>query len=68
MVKVIKKSDIDIVAELEEIFDDATVEEATTKAHNQKMPGESAKFIITDTRFTKAKIKLIGGGENDGSK
>ncbi len=68
MVKVIKKSDIEIVAEFEEIFDGATVEEATTKAHNQKMPGESAKFIITDTRFTKAKIKLIGGGENDGSK
>ena len=68
MFKVIKKSDIEIVAEFEEIFDGATVEEATTKAHNQKMPGESAKFIITDTRFTKAKIKLIGGGENDGSK
>tara|TARA_S200002703_G_C3584572_1_gene179525 strand:+ start:279 stop:485 length:207 start_codon:yes stop_codon:yes gene_type:complete len=68
MVKVVKKSDIEIAAEFEEIFDGATVEEATIKAHNQKMPGESAKFIITDTRFTKAKIKLIGGGENDGSK
>ena len=68
MVKVLKTSSLELEADFEEIFDGATVEEATTKAHNQKMPSESAKFIITDTRFTKTKIKLIGGGENDGSK
>ena len=64
MVKVIKTSDLELAANFEEIFDGATVEEATTKAHNQKMPSESAKVNITDTRLIKANIKLIGE-END---
>ena len=64
MVKVIKTSDLELAANFEEIFDGATVEEATTKAHNQKMPSESAKVNITDTRLGKAHIKLIGE-END---
>ena len=64
MVKVIKTSDLELAANFEEIFDGATVEEATTKAHNQKMPSESAKINITDTRLIKANIKLIGE-END---
>ena len=64
MVKVIKTSDLELAANFEEIFDGATVQEATEKAHNQKMPSESAKVNITDTRHVKAHIKLIGE-END---
>ena len=64
MVKVIKKSNLELTVDFEEIFDGATVEEATTKAYNQKMPSESAKVNITDTRLIKAHIKLIGE-END---
>ena len=67
MVKVIKTSDLELAANFEEIFDGATVQEATEKAHNQKMPSESAKVNITDTRFIKANIKVVGG-ENDESK
>mgnify|MGYP001157335349 FL=1 len=65
MVKVIKTSDLELAANFEEIFDGATVEEATTKAHNQKMPSESAKVNITDTRLIKANIKLIGGEKDE---
>ena len=64
MVKVLKKSNIELAVNFEEIFDGETVEEATKKAHNQKMPSESAKVNITDTRLVKAHIKLIGE-END---
>ena len=55
---------MELAADFEEIFDGANVEEATKKAHNQKMPSESAKINITDTRLIKANIKLIGE-END---
>ena len=36
MVKVIKSSDVELAANFEEVFDGATVQEAT--AFNQKMP------------------------------
>ena len=68
MVKVIKTSDLELAANFEEFFDGATVEEATEKAFNQKMPSESAKVNITDTRLIKAHIKVVGELENDGSK
>jgi hypothetical protein len=68
MVKVIKSSDVELAANFEEIFDGATVQEATEKAFNQKMPSESAKVNITDTRLIKAHIKVVGELENDGSK
>lgn len=64
MVKVLKTSDLELAANFEEIFDGATVQEATEKAHNQKMPSEFAKVNITDTKLIKAHIKLIGE-END---
>ena len=64
MVKVIKTMDMELAANFEKLFDGATVQEATEKAHNQKMPSESAKVNITDTRLVKAHIKLIGE-END---
>lgn len=65
MVKVLKTSDLELAANFEEIFDGATVQEATEKAHNQKMPSESAKVNITDTRLIKAHIKVVGELEND---
>lgn len=68
MVKVIKSSDVELAANFEEVFDGATVQEATEKAFNQKMPSESAKVNITDTRLIKAHIKVIGESENNGSK
>ena len=68
MVKVIKSSDVELAANFEEVFDGATVQEATEKAFNQKMPSESAKVNITDTRFIKAHIKVVGESENNGSK
>ena len=68
MVKVIKSSDVELAANFEEVFDGATVQEATEKAFNQKMPSESAKVNITDTRLIKAHIKVVGELENNGSK
>jgi len=60
MVKVLKTSSLELAANFEEIFDGATVEEATKKAHNQKMPSESAKVNITDNRFISANVKIVG--------
>ena len=67
MVKVLKTSSLELEADFEEIFDGASVEDATQKAHNQKMPSEFAKASITDNKLISAKIKLIGE-ENNGSK
>ena len=64
MVKVIKKSNLELTVDFEEIFDGATVEEATTKAYNRKMPSEFAKANITDNKLISANIKIIGE-END---
>ena len=68
MVKVVKKSDIEIAAEFEEIFDGATVEEATEKAHNQKMPSEFAKVNITNNKLIKANVKMVGEEHDNESK
>ena len=67
MVKVLKRSSLELAVDFEEIFDGASVEEATQKAHNQKMPSEFAKASITDNKLISGKIKLIGE-ENNGSK
>jgi len=64
MVKVLKKSSLELEADFEEIFDGATVEEATEKAHNQKMPSEFAKVNITNNKLIKANVKMVGE-END---
>mgnify|MGYP006928206690 FL=1 len=68
MVRVLKKSSLELMADIEEFFDGATVEEATEKAHNQKMPGELAKINITDNKFIKATIKMVGEEHDDRSK
>ena len=64
MVKVLKTSSLELEADFEEIFDGATVEEATEKAHNQKMPSEFAKVNITNNKLIKANVKMVGK-END---
>ena len=64
MVKVLKKSSLELAVDFEEIFDGASVEEATQKAHNQKMPSEFAKVNITNNKLIKANVKMVGE-END---
>ena len=64
MVKVLKTSSLELEADFEEIFDGATVEEATQKAHHQKMPSEFAKVNITNNKLIKANVKMVGE-END---
>jgi hypothetical protein len=64
MVKVLKRSSLELAVDFEEIFDGASVEEATQKAHSQKMPSEFAKANITDNKLISANIKIIGE-END---
>ena len=64
MVKVLKTSSLELAVDFEEIFDGATVEEATQKAHNQKMPSEFAKVNITNNKLIKANVKMVGE-END---
>ncbi len=65
MVKVLKRSSLELAVDFEEIFDGASVEEATQKAHNQKMPSEFAKANITDNKLISANIKLIGEENNE---
>ena len=67
MKKVEKLSTISIEAQFKEIFDGATIEEATQKAHESKKPSDAAEINITDSRIDKVNIKLIGE-ENDGTK
>ena len=65
MVKVLKRSSLELAVDFEEIFDGASVEEATQKAHSQKMPSEFAKANITDNKLISANIKLIGEENNE---
>jgi len=58
MVKVLKTSSLELEADFEEIFDGATIEEATQKAHNQKMPSEFAKVNITNNKLNRRIILL----------
>jgi hypothetical protein len=67
MIKVLKTSSLEVSADFEEFFDGATVEEATKKAHDQRMPTEFAKVNIIDSKLLKANIKIVNE-ENDGSK
>jgi hypothetical protein len=67
MIKVLKTSSLEVAADFEEFFDGATVEEATKKAHDQRMPTEFAKVNIIDSKLLKANIKIVNA-ENDGSK
>ena len=65
--KVQKDMFYEMGVQFSEVFEGATVEKATEKAHLQKGPSDNAKLKITDQRFVKSNIKLIGE-EQDGSK
>jgi len=65
MIKVEKTSLIEMNVEFKEIFDGATIEEATQKAHNQKSPKDDAKVNIASQRFLSAKIKPTSDINND---
>ena len=65
MIKVEKTTLIEMNVEFKQIFDGATVEEATEKAHSQKSPSETAKCTIAGQRFLNAKIKPISDISND---
>ena len=65
MVKVLKRSSLELAVDFEEIFDGATIEEATQKAHNQKSPKDDAKVNIAGQRFLSAKIKPTSDINND---
>ena len=65
MVKVLKRSSLELAVDFEEIFDGATIEEATQKAHNQKSPKDDAKVNIASQRFLSAKIKPTSDINND---
>ena len=68
MIKVEKTSLIEMNVEFKEIFDGATIEEATQKAHNQKMPSEFAKVNITNNKLIKANVKMVGEEHDNESK
>ena len=65
--KVQKDMFYEMGVQFSEVFEGATVEKATQKAHLQKGPSDNAKLKITDQRFVKSNIKLIGE-EQDGPK
>ena len=65
MTKVQKNTLIELMVNFKEVFEGATVEEATEKAHASEKPSDSAEVIITDKRFISAKIKMIGEDKND---
>ena len=65
MTKVQKNTLIELMVNFKEVFEGATVEEATEKAHASEKPSDSAEVIITDKRFVRSNIKLIGEETND---
>jgi hypothetical protein len=65
MNKVEKTSLFEMSVQFKEIFDGATIEEATEKAHSQKSPGDDAIINIAGQRFINAKIKKISDNKND---
>jgi|TARA_B100001939_G_C16925993_1_gene611612 hypothetical protein len=68
MAKVKKTSDYEMLVQFEEIFEDNSVESATMKAETQKVPSEFAQVKITESKFNKANIKIIGEENNDSKK
>ena len=65
MTKVQKDTLAELMVNFRETFEGATVEEATEKAHSSKKPSDDAEVIITDKRFVRSNIKLIGEKTND---
>ena len=48
--------------------DENSTEKAVKKAHLQNTPGKAAKVTITDQRFTKSNIKVIGEEQYGGNR
>ena len=65
MTKVQKDTLAELMVNFKETFEGATVEEATEKAHSSKKPSDDAEVTITDKRFVRSNIKLIGEKTND---
>lgn len=65
MTKVQKDTLAELMVNFRETFEGATVEEATEKAHSSKKPSDDAEVTITDKRFVRSNIKLIGEKTND---
>ena len=65
MTKVQKDTLAELMVNFRETFEGATVEEATEKAHTSKKPSDDAEVTITDKRFVRSNIKLIGEKTND---
>ena len=65
MTKVQKDTLAELMVNFRETFEGDTVEEATEKAHSSKKPSDDAEVTITDKRFVRSNIKLIGEKTND---
>jgi len=70
MVKQVQKDFFyEMAAKFSEIFEDEkSIEKAVKKAHLQNTPGKDAKVTITDQRFTKSNIKVIGEEQYGGNR
>jgi hypothetical protein len=69
MVKQVQKDFFyEIAAKFSEIFEDDSTEKAVKKAHLQNTPGKDAKITITDQRFTKSNIKVVGEEQYGGNR
>jgi len=60
MIKVEKTSLFEIEAQVKQYFEGETIEEATQKAHQSKIPSENAEILDTDSKFITGNIKKIG--------
>jgi|TARA_R100001509_G_scaffold63685_1_gene35046 uncharacterized protein (UPF0179 family) len=65
MIKVEKTSSYEIVAQVKQYFEGATIEEATQKAQSSKDLNETADIKITDSKFIQGNIKKIGEESNN---
>ena len=65
MTKVQKETLAELMVNFKETFKAANIEEATEKANGSKKPSDSAEVTITDKRFVRSNIKLIGEETND---
>ena len=69
MVKQVQKDFFfEMVVKFSEIFEDDSTEKAVKKAHLQNTPGKDAKITITDQRFTKSNIKVVGEEQYGGNR
>ena len=70
MVKQVQKDFFyEMTAKFSEIFEDEhSTEKAVKKAHLKHEPGKDAKVTITDQRFVKSNIKVVGEEQYGGNR